>query len=143
VTFYAAYAPDAPPAVTEAAAVRGEGRHVAWRPWRDGALAEAREAGRGVLLYFGADWCAECRVWKAKIFTHPDVVEASEDLDRIYVDVTENPTGEKAAFAERYRGRNPPAVIVLDAGGEVVKAWRDPPGVDPFVAALEQASGRP
>ncbi len=141
MVFYATRAPEAPAAAPPTAASRADdGRHVAWTDWQPGALADAREAGRGVLLYFGADWCAECRVWKANLFTRPEVVEAADNLDRIYVDVTENPTGEKAAFAERYRGRNPPAVIVFDTGGDVVKAWRDPPGVDPFVDALETAA---
>ncbi|MBL7141238.1 MAG: thioredoxin family protein [Planctomycetes bacterium] len=116
--------------------------HVEWTAWRPGALADAKAAGRGVLLYFGADWCTECRLWKARLFSAPEAVEAGEPLDRIYVDVTAPPAGAKADFADAYRGRNPPAVIVLDARGRVVKAWRDPPDVAAFVEALRAAATR-
>ncbi|MFO8014248.1 MAG: cytochrome c biogenesis protein CcdA [Phycisphaerae bacterium] len=116
---------------------------VNWTAWQPGALEEAKAAGRGVLLYFGADWCTECFVWKRGLFSDPEVVAVTEDLERVYVDVTKPPPADtpKGRIADAYRGRNPPAVIVLDAAGEVVKAWRDPPDVDPFVAALEQAAG--
>jgi len=70
-----------------------------------------------------------------------EVVEASKTLDRIYVDVTKEPTGEKREFAEQYRGRNPPAVIVLDARGRFVKGWNEPPDAETFVEALERAAG--
>jgi len=142
VWFYTAYAPESPaasPAETEAAA--GQGRHVAWTDWRPGTLAEAKQAGRGVLLYFGADWCTECFVWKRRLFSDPEVVRASRALDRLYVDVTQEPSGKKREVAERYRGRNPPAVIALDGRGQVVKAWRDTPHAETFVEALKQAAG--
>ncbi len=113
---------------------------IRWTAWRPGALQEARRAGRGVLLYFGADWCIECRAWKARVFSRPPVVEASRALRAVYVDLTEAPTGPKAAFAEAWRARNPPAVFVLDGRGRVVKAWRSPPAVEAVVAALRAAA---
>jgi thiol:disulfide interchange protein DsbD len=144
MVFYATYAPEAPAALPSTSGrPADDGRHVAWTDWQPDALADAREAGRGVLLYVGADWCGECRVWKADIFSRPEVIEASGALARIYVDLTERPTGEKAAFVDAYDSRNPPSVIILDARGELVKAWRGPPEIDTFVEALEQASNRP
>jgi len=148
VWVYAATVPGAfePPAeaggdVRSGASVEAaDATHLPWTPWRDGTVVDALGAGRGVLLYFGADWCTECRTWKSRLFTRPDVIAAAEPLARLYVDVTAPPAGPKAEFAEVCRGRNPPAVIVLDGGGRLVKAWRDPPDAASFVAALERAA---
>ena len=141
IGFYAAYAPEAPAAAPETEAAPDQGPHVEWTAWHAGALAEAKRTGRGVLLYFGAEWCTECRAWKARLFSKPKVVEASEALDRIYVDLTEEPTGKKREFAEQYRGRNPPAVLIFDTRGRFVKGWNEPPDVETFVEALRQAAG--
>ncbi len=134
------------PATRAAPAVGGHvagaaGPHVQWTAWHPGALEAAREARRPVLLYFTADWCAECRVWQAKVFADEAVLPASEALARIKVDVTQSPEGEKLALAQAYRGVNPPAVIVLGRDGAVEAAWRDPPTAEAFAAALRQAAG--
>jgi len=145
----AVYATQAPSRDREVAGTFGSGEtaaqekgpHVDWTDWQPRALEEAKEAGRGVLLYFGADWCTECFVWKRGLFSDPEVVAVTENIERVYVDVTEKPTGAKATITDAYRGRNPPAVIVLGPGGNPVKAWRDPPEKEPFIAALKQAAG--
>jgi len=145
IAVYATWAPEAT-AAPDDPAVMGDsaanhGPHVEWTPWQPDALAQAKDAGRGVLVYFGADWCTECRAWKATIFSDPAVVAASETLTRLYVDLTEKPVGAKAAFADTYRGRNPPAVLIFDARGRFLKGWNDPPDVDTFVETLRQAAG--
>jgi len=114
--------------------------HLPWTAWEDGLVVDALGAGRGVLLYFGADWCTECRAWKVRLFSRPEVIAAAERLARLHVDVTAPPAGAKADFARACRGRNPPAVIVLDGRGRLVKAWREPPEADAFVAALNRAA---
>ncbi|MEA3367903.1 MAG: cytochrome c biogenesis protein CcdA, partial [Planctomycetota bacterium] len=65
IGFYAAYAPEAPAAAPETEAAPDQGPHVEWTDWHAGALADAKQAGRGVLLYFGAEWCTECRARQA------------------------------------------------------------------------------
>jgi len=155
VWVYAAYAPsragahpgtgDSAPQAASPETPADQQLHVDWTDWHPGALAEARQAGRGVLLYFTADWCTECFVWERRLFSNPEVVSASRALDCVYVDLTERPSADspKGAFADAYRGRNPPAVIVLDARGGVLKAWRKPPDTEAFVAALEEAANAP
>jgi len=114
---------------------------VEWRRWEPGALEAAQDQGRPVLLYFGADWCAECISWHYRIFAHPKVVEASEDLARLYVDVTRLEEGPKKALALRFRADNPPVVVVFGPAGNLVKAYRNPPKVEAFVGALREATG--
>ncbi len=132
IAVYASANPD-----SDAAPEKTDARpQVAWEAWGPRSLDAARQARRPVLLYFTADWCAECRVWKAKVFSHPDVIATSDGLARIKVDVTRPPEGEKRVLAEKYRGVNPPAVILLGPGGEVVKAWRAPPSAAAFADTL-------
>ncbi len=150
VYVYTTYAPEAPaatetshpPAPAEADETGAQGPHVDWTAWHPGALAEAKRAGRGVLLYFTADWCTECFAWKVGLFAHPEVVRASRALDCIDVDLTERPSAAspKGTFADTYRGRHPPAVLVFDAGGRFLKGWKTPPDAETFVAALETAA---
>ncbi len=139
IGFYATYAPAAGEPATSPAASSG-GPHVEWTPWQEGALRKAAAAGEPALLYFGATWCTECRVWKARIFTNPQVVEASKGLARIYVDMSKAPEGAKREFSDAYRGTNPPAVIVFGRDGRVITAYRDPPSAQAFVNVLKQAS---
>jgi thiol:disulfide interchange protein DsbD len=135
--FHAAYGPA--PAAGEAS--DDGGPHVEWTPWTEGALEAARAEGRPVLLYFTADWCIECRHWKAAIWSDPKVIAAAEGFARILVDVTQPPSGAKRDLAEAYRGVNPPAVILIGRHGQVHKAYRDPPAVEAFVGALGEAAG--
>ena len=137
IWFYAAHAPAAGRLETEPAVA---GPHLEWAAWQEGALERAAAAGRPVLLYFGADWCAECREWKARLFTHPPVIAAGREMTRLFVDVTEAPAGAKREFCDRYRGTNPPAVILFGRDGRIVKAYRDPPDAAAFIDAMKQAA---
>ena len=137
---YAEYAPAAEDAMAKPVA-GGGGPHIEWSPWQDGLLETATAAREPVLLYFGADWCAECRAWKTQVFSDPRVIKASEGLTRIFVDVTRAPEGAKHRFSDAYRGTNPPAVILFGRDAKVVKAYRDPPGAEEFAEAVRQAAG--
>ncbi|HUS45630.1 MAG TPA: hypothetical protein VM219_06315, partial [Phycisphaerae bacterium] len=90
---------------------------------------------------FGADWCNECIIWHYRIFTDPKVVRTAEPLVRLHVDVTRLEEGPKKAFALRYQADNPPVVVVFGPGGNIVKAYRNPPKVEAFVDALREATG--
>ena len=113
---------------------------VRWEGWSPGLLDAAQADSKPVLLYFGADWCPECILWHYRIFTAPEVVAASEALKEIRVDVTHLPEGPKKDFAERFEAQNPPVVIVFDAKGRILKAYRNPPSAEEFTAALRAAT---
>jgi len=113
---------------------------VEWTAWTPGALEKAAAGKRPALLYFGADWCIACKEWHASIFTDPAAVAESKDFTRMYVDVTELAEGPKKAFAQKYQGVNPPVVIVFGRGGQIVAAYRSPPGTAAFVEGLKKAN---
>jgi len=121
--------------------VSAERPEVEWETWRPGALEAAKAEGRPAILYFGADWCNECIIWHYRIFTDPKVVRTAEPLVRLHVDVTRLEEGPKKAFALRYQADNPPVVVVFGPGGNIVKAYRNPPKVEAFVDALREATG--
>jgi thiol:disulfide interchange protein len=121
--------------------VTAERPEVAWEEWQPGALEAARDARRPVVLYFGADWCAECVAWHYQVFTDPEVVEASAALARLRVDVTRLEDGPKKDFARRFEAQNPPVVVVFGRDGRAVRAWRDPPDAKVFSETLRQAAG--
>jgi len=120
--------------------VTAERPEVAWEAWRPGALEAARTARRPIVLYFGADWCAECVAWHYQVFTDPEVVEASAALARLRVDVTRLEDGPKKDFARRFEAQNPPVVVVFGRDGRAVRAWRDPPAARDFAQALQAAA---
>jgi len=113
---------------------------VQWTPWQAGALEKAQAAKQPVLLYFGADWCIACKEWHAHVFADPGVVQESQRFTRIYVDVTRPPEGALKDFAARFQAINPPVVVLIGRDGQVLKAWRNPPHVTDFLAALRQSA---
>jgi thiol:disulfide interchange protein DsbD len=116
---------------------------VEWQEWQPGALEAAQDEGKPVLLYFGADWCAECVSWHYKVFTDPEVVRASRALAHLHVDVTRLREGPKRDFAARFQAENPPVVIVFGRDGEIVGAYRNPPEAREFVKVLDAAARPP
>jgi thiol:disulfide interchange protein DsbD len=109
---------------------------VQWTPWQAGALEKAAAEKKPVLLYFGADWCIACKEWHTHVFSDPGVVQESAKFERMYVDLTKPPEGALKDFAARFQAINPPVVVLIGRDGKVLKAWRNPPPVVDFIAAL-------
>ena len=112
---------------------------VQWQPWTPDRLATARTEGRPVLLYFGADWCLACHEWHAGLFADSEVIRETQGFARLDVDLTKPPEGPMKELAQQFDALNPPAVIVFDRLGGIVRAWRNPPPREEFLAALGDA----
>ncbi len=89
---------------------------IEWRTDLDAALAEARTAGRLVLVDFSADWCPPCVAMKHD--TWPDA-EVRALVSRSYVPVLVDPDRD-ASVSDRYDISAIPAILILDASGQVV-----------------------
>jgi len=91
-------------------------------PWRgdfEETLAEAKEKGKPVLLVFGATWCPPCKTMKRNVWPDEEVTKAVEQgFVPMYVDVDEEKHSQLSA---RYRILGIPAVLVLNAEGEVLQ----------------------
>lgn len=81
----------------------------------DEALAEAKAAGKLVLLDVGAYWCPPCHQLDEEVFVRPEV---GERLARGYVALhVDAEKGEGPELAERYHVQAYPTVLVLEASG--------------------------
>ena len=116
---------------------------IRWTPWTQGALEAAQAEHKPAILYFGADWCLACHEWHAGLFADSEVIRETQGFDRVSVDLTKPPEGPRKEFAQKFDALNPPAVIVFGRLGDIVRAWRNPPTREEFLAALGDADRPP
>jgi protein disulfide-isomerase len=68
----------------------GEVAHAGAIAWREGdvddALAEAKELGKPVILYWGAVWCPPCNQMKATLFKDASFIAETEKFVPVYLD---------------------------------------------------------
>jgi protein disulfide-isomerase len=93
--------------------------HVAWRTDLPGALEESKKTGKPVLVDFSASWCPPCRQMKRDAW--PDL-RVGQRITSGYVPVLMDADDSgSAAPGKRYGIRTIPAILVLDASGNVVR----------------------
>lgn len=81
----------------------------------DGALRQARQDGRQVVVYVHASWCGHCRRMEEATLSDPAVLATASRHIWVGLDLDHHP--EPAA---RYRVRGVPAVVVLAPDGSVL-----------------------
>jgi thiol:disulfide interchange protein DsbD len=82
----------------------------------DARLAEAKSAGKPVMLDFYADWCVSCKEMERFTFAEPKVAARMKQLVLLQADVTANSDAD-AALLKRFGLFGPPGIIFFDAGG--------------------------
>jgi thiol:disulfide interchange protein DsbD len=82
----------------------------------DARLAEAKAAGKPVMLDFYADWCVSCKEMERFTFADPQVAARMKQMVLLKADVTAN-TAADAALLKRFGLFGPPGIIFFDAGG--------------------------
>ena len=90
---------------------------IAWRTDFDTAIAEARLANKPLLVDFSADWCPPCVAMKHDVWPHPEVAAA---VNRAVVPLLVE-ADRDAVLGPRYQVSAIPAVLLIDAGGRVIK----------------------
>jgi len=113
----------------------GERAGVVWKPYTPAVLAQAKDQGRPAMLDFSAAWCVPCREMEEKVFTDPEVVTLSREIETVKVDLTRH-RPEHKALLDRYRIRGVPTLVFVDRNGKAVPGLR----VEAFVPADELAS---
>jgi thiol-disulfide isomerase/thioredoxin len=102
-------------ALVAALAIAGDGGKIQWGTNHARALAEARESGRPLMIFFTAEWCGPCKALKAGAFSDENVVKASEGLVRLLADADRNPE-----IFQKYAVESMPTVIFFDPDGKEV-----------------------
>ncbi|MFO7610604.1 MAG: thioredoxin family protein, partial [Candidatus Krumholzibacteriia bacterium] len=81
-------------------------------------LAEARAAGRPVLIDFWAEWCVYCKKLDKSVWNDPAVVAESLRFATIKVDATAPDDEEMAAIKAGWDVAGLPRVVFIDSRGE-------------------------
>ncbi|PVZ09777.1 MULTISPECIES: protein-disulfide reductase DsbD [unclassified Pseudomonas] len=89
----------------------------------DDALAEARSAGKPVVLDWYADWCISCKVIEHQVLPDAQVQAKLTGFERLRFDVTES-NAEQRAVMDRYGLFGPPAIQFFAASGDELRAAR-------------------
>ena len=82
--------------------------------WREGdvedAFAEAKEAHKPVLLYWGAKWCPPCNLMKQTLFKDPGFVAETRSFIPVHLDGDDK---DAQTWGKRFGIQGYPTVIIL------------------------------
>ena len=82
----------------------------------DREVAQARAAGRSVLVDFSADWCTSCKEMERYTFTDPAVQQALKSTVLLRANVTEN-NADDQALLKRFGIFGPPTIAFYGSDG--------------------------
>lgn len=86
----------------------------------DRRMADARRSGKPVVIDYYADWCTECARMDASTFADAGVHKTMADMVRLKVDISDPNDREVKAFKARFGVFSAPALIFVDARGEII-----------------------
>jgi thiol:disulfide interchange protein DsbD len=82
----------------------------------DREVAQAKAAGRSVLVDFSADWCTSCKEMERYTFTDPAVQQALKSTVLLRANVTEN-NADDQALLKRFGIFGPPTIAFYGSDG--------------------------
>jgi thiol:disulfide interchange protein DsbD len=85
----------------------------------DQALAQAKQAGKPLVLDWYADWCISCKVIEHDVLTDPQVVSRLAGYQQVRFDVTDS-NAEQRALLDRYKLFGPPALVFFAPNGSEI-----------------------
>jgi thiol:disulfide interchange protein DsbD len=96
----------------------------AFAPYSAERLAEARTAGRPVVIDFWAEWCIACKELEHETFTDARVRDALSEFVLIQADLTDEADPTVKQLYRSYDIKGLPTVVFLDRSGQEVRDLR-------------------
>jgi thioredoxin:protein disulfide reductase len=90
---------------------------MTWEEYTDLDFSEAKENGMPVLLDFYADWCIPCMELDRNTWTDPNVIEATKDMSRLKIDLTQFDSPESEVLRKKFNISGVPTVIFIRGDG--------------------------
>jgi thiol:disulfide interchange protein DsbD len=97
---------------------------VQWEKYDAKKIAEARAAGKPVVIDFYADWCLPCKELDEKTFTDARVMKELDRYIRVKADLTIADDATTKALTKQYAILGVPTIVFVDASGNEVPAAR-------------------
>ncbi len=121
--------------ILAAAILQAQSPSIHWRPWSPAAFAEAKKAGKPVLVDAVATWCHWCHVMDAKTYGDAEVAKLlDERFIPVRVDIDEHPDA-----AELYGDIGWPGTALYAPDGRPLARERGYIEPDAFKALLDRA----
>ena len=97
---------------------------IEWQAYSSEKLEMAINEGRPVMIDFYADWCIPCRELDRITFTDEEVIEATRDMVRLKVDLTNFDSPDSEILRQQYEIAGVPTIVFLDPQGSEVRNAR-------------------
>ncbi|MFZ2493365.1 MAG: cytochrome c biogenesis protein CcdA [Thermoanaerobaculia bacterium] len=97
---------------------------VEWKKYDTAALAQAKAAGKPVVIDFYADWCLPCKELDEKTFSDERVVDALDRFERVKADLTSSSDAKTIELTKQYAIKGVPTILFLDASGKEIEDLR-------------------
>lgn len=94
------------------------GAHIEWLDDYERAVTTASEAGKPLLVDFGAEWCAACTELEHQAMSDPRVVAEAQRFVAVRVDLTQADAPAWEVLRETYGRQGLPFVVLQGSDGE-------------------------
>jgi thiol:disulfide interchange protein DsbD len=115
---------------------------LTWLGDEPAAVADARAAGRPLLVDFRASWCLPCKEFELKVFSRPDVAQALQRYTLLRVDLThEDDDPALPLIKKKYGADTLPAIRLVAPDGSILARTDELMGPEAFLRLLNTRGG--
>jgi thiol:disulfide interchange protein DsbD len=98
---------------------------IAWQPYSDALVEQAKLDGQPVIIDFYAEWCIPCKQLQKTLFADPAIVAQSTEFVVLKADLTKEESAAVKALRRKYRVVGVPTVILMDRSGNEYQRFTD------------------